>query len=128
MGMYTEFFFRAGLQRNLPKEVLDILWLLIGVSEDFPPTIPDHAFFETHRWRKILTSSSYYFVPLSVSELVKDDITNQYSLVAYSSLKNYDSEIEKFVDWIRPYVDTPPGEMLGYSRYEESKEPEIFYY
>ena len=85
-------------------------------------------FFETHRWLRILTSSSYYFVPLSVSELVKDDITNQYALVAYSSLKNYDSEIEKFVDWIRPYVNATQGEMLGYIRYEEDSEPEIFYY
>ena len=46
----------------------------------------------------------------------------------HSSLKNYDNEIGKFLDWIAPYLQPaePPNGLLplGFSHYEEDEYPE----
>ena len=56
-----------------------------------------------------------------------DDIAKAWCFVSRSDFKNYDSEIEKFIDWIGPHLDVNPGEMIGYYRYEEFSEPTIIY-
>ena len=48
-----------------------------------------------------------------------EEAPDNYRLLLNCSLKNYDSEIEKFCDWIGPYVSEPDGADLGVSRYEE---------
>lgn len=75
----------------------------------------------------MLTCSSYYFTPVNVNHFEYDSIANYWSLVSYSSFKNYDGEVEAFFDWLKPFVDDEPGTLIGYHRYEEYEEPTLVY-
>ena len=91
------------------------------------PELPPHEFFSCDRWGMLFTMDSYYFDADTHSILRYDDIAEQYFLNIQSNLKNYDSEISKFIDFIMPYVDAMKGDFLGYSRYEEDTEPTLIY-
>jgi len=123
MGMYTEFVMTARI-KDVP-EVVAVLKYMAGQSDE-KPALPDHPLFLAPRWDMLFRCSSYYFVPLSVAKFEYDDIGKYWCLISYASIKNYDQEIEKFIDWIKPYVDNDDT-MFGYSRYEEMREPTIYY-
>lgn len=42
-----------------------------------------------------------------------------------ANLKNYDNEIDKFLHWLAPYIDTEG--FIGYTRYEEYDDPTLIY-
>ena len=130
MGMYTEFHFNSSLRDDVPKEVLDILHYMLGEWDDdtTPPETPDHSMFATSRWRFMLCMSSYYFDADTSSTLRFDDISGQYYLCIRCSLKNYDGEIQKFCDWMCPYLDKFDGEFLGFLRYEETEFPTLIFH
>ena len=46
-------------------------------------------------------------------------------LTVRCSFKNYDDEIELFLDWLAPYIETYG--FLGYHRYEEFDDPTLIY-
>ena len=124
MGMYTEVNLTVRLREDTPSEVIQVLSYMVGASTD-KPELPDHSFFACDRWAATLNCSSYYFVPFSTFELRFDGIANTFYIVGRADLKNYDDEIEHFIDWLTPYIDAEPGQMLGYSRYEECLRPTI---
>ena len=128
MGMYTEFHFNASLKKGTPEGVLNVLRYMVGDIEDRPQNLPDHDLFKTQRWWLMLVCNSYYFDADTHSTLRFDDINDSHYLCVRSNLKNYDSEIEKFCDWIMPYLDKFPGDFLGFSRYEETEVPNLIYY
>jgi len=131
MGMYTEFHFNAELVKDLPKEVENILKYMIGESdgEDIsPPDLPNHKLFSTPRWQVMLMGDSYYFAADTISTLRYDNITNSHFLCIRCSFKNYDSEIELFLDWISPYIEMDSGEFLGFYRYEMDEIPTLIYH
>jgi len=133
MGMYTEFVFGAELKHDTPKEVIGVLKYIIlsNVIEKSPDMIiPKHPFFETDRWHLLGQCSSYSFgFSASCSKMVYDNITTSWLIAIRSSIKNYNNEIEKFMDWIKPYIKHGSGrrEFLGYSLYEEAEEPKLYY-
>lgn len=109
------------------EEVVNVLKFMVD-SETYPePAHPSHPFFQTSRWSWMFRSNSFYFVPRSIQLFERDDISNNWVLIVRCDLKNYENEIEKFIDWITPYVDMGPDQMFAYSRYEETKEPTIYY-
>lgn len=130
MGMYTEFHFNVRLKDDTPKDVLEVLTLMLGGDVE-PPMLPDHPLFKTPRWHYMLVSDSEYFDSQSRSELSQDfSITcrPRIYLSVRTNLKNYNEEIQKFIDWIRPHLaSTDPRDLLGYYRYEESREPTLLY-
>lgn len=125
MGMYTEFNIGVALKKNTPSEVIDILKYMVRDVEDRPSTLPDHPLFKTDRWFILFTCGSYYFDGETNSMFNFDDIDGKWYLTVRSSLKNYCSEIEKFLDWIRPYLYTTG--FLGYFWYEEYEDPILIY-
>lgn len=127
MGMYTEFHFNSEL--NIPKEceVAEILKFMVGDREDEPKEIPDLPLFGDTRWRFMLQCDSYYFDADTRSTLRWDEVSKSYYLNIRCNLKNYDGEIEQFIDWIRPYLDKERGDFLGFYRYEESETPTLIY-
>ena len=133
MGMYTEFVFGVSLLSTTPGNVLDILNYLVNSEEfNYKKELPNHVFFKCDRYKAIATCSSYYFgcsESVSRFDYLPDSISKEYILSIRSNLKNYDNEIEKFVDWIRPYVSSGSGtnDLLGYKLYEESIVPYLFY-
>lgn len=125
MGMYTELVVSAEIKPI--EEIIDTLKVMAGLSDKFVK-LPEHPLFKTSRWRCLFNSSSHYFVPRSVCLLEYDDISASWILIVRSDLKNYEHEIELFIDWIRPYlVECGYETMFAYSRYEETKEPTIYY-
>ena len=129
MGQYTELIFGASLKKDTPKEVIDVLDYLVTLNNK-PKTLPEHDFFKNDRWEGVLCMGSYYFgVSDSVSQLWFDKIDKQWHLSNRSNLKNYDSEIENFLDWIKPYIGTGSGTDDFYAIVcnEEERTPTIYY-
>lgn len=128
MGMYTEFVFASELKHDTPSEVEHILKAMVngnGFGELL--IIPDHDFFKCDRWEMLFTSDSYYFDGKTSASFELDDISNNYYLTVRSNLKNYDSEIQKFLKWIKPYLVLYGNKFLGYYMYEEDEEPTLIY-
>lgn len=127
MGMYTEFHFNVELIENVPQEIIDILNYMLNKGTQEPLPEPDHPLFKTSRWRRMLRSDSYYFAADTHSTLRYDDIGHSYYLCIRCNLKNYDNIIEKFIDWIMPYLYQYPEDFLGFSRYENTEQPTLIY-
>jgi len=132
MGMYTEFVFGCELKKDTPIDVINILkYIFNGEGNKDKLNLPNHPFFTSFRWRIIAHCSSYYFgYSKSLSNLYYDDISNRWKFAIRSSIKNYECEIENFIDWIRPYIEEGSGwprEFLGYSIYEEDEHPKLYY-
>lgn len=125
MGMYTEFHFNAELRRDTPPEVLSVLRYMIGKGEK-PEVLPGHRLF-TLAWPVVLSGDSYYFDADTHSTLRYDKLAEAHFLCIRSNLKNYGGEIAAFVDWITPYIAKAPGEFLGFSRYEETEQPNLIH-
>lgn len=129
MGMYTELVCAFELKKDTPEKVIETLKYMLDYSDEDIKT-PDHELFKTHRWEFMLRSDSYYFTGTTDSSMRKDDIADSYIVNVRCNLKNYDDEIEKFLDWIKPYISKDymeEREFIGYSRYEEAERPTLIY-
>lgn len=129
MGMYTELHYNAELKIARQSKVAKILQYMVGDLDEPPAKLPKHPLFKTERWAIMLMMDSYYFDADTRSTLRWDDISNAYYLCIRCNLKNYGSEIEQFIDWIKPYlaVHIDNEELLGFYRYEEDREPTLIY-
>ena len=133
MGMYTEILFRAEMVQNWaedPKVKMAIETLSVVESpyiEDGQRSLlPDHPFFDCHRWQLLSRCDSYYF-PFGNHNNWVHDHQGGYYWSFRANLKNYDDEIAQFFDWIDPYLREPEGEFLGYSLYEEDNSPSLYF-
>ena len=126
MGMYTEIVFKATVRKDIDKKAMQILEHLFN-SGPRPDKLelPEHAFFETWRWQSIGSCSSFYHHPRSVSDWYDVEYSDSIYIFSRSDLKNYDSEIDKFFDWIMPYIDEPGGQCIGWRWYEEDEQPTL---
>ena len=125
MGMYTELNIEIEVVND--KKVINILKYMLGDIED-KPKLFDHELFTSERWEWMLRSDSYYFDGQTDSKLFTDNLSKgnqRYYLNVRCNLKNYDKEIQKFLDWLYPYMETYG--FIGYSRYEECYEPTLIY-
>ena len=123
MGMYTELNIGLELKKDTPDEVINIIEYMISDKEQDRPTTPNHPLFSTNRWDVMLTCGSYYFNAKPVHRFEYDEIGRCWFLTNVSNLKNYNSEIEKFLDWISPYINDDG--FFGYMRYEEDAMPTL---
>jgi hypothetical protein len=96
--MYTEFVFKAIVSENAPENVKAILRGLFN-GDAMIGILSAHKFFDCKRWADVGRSHSYYHIPWSDSKYKENRIFSR------SDLKNYDNEIEKFVDWVSPYLE-----------------------
>lgn len=125
MGMYTEL--NIGVRICPTPTVVQKLNYMLG--EDTEDVHIDHPLFtDQTRWKYMLVSGSYYFGGKPDSKLFIDNLypdDPMYFLNVRCNLKNYDEEIEKFMDWLCPYIETEG--FLGYKRYEECDTPTLIY-
>ena len=126
--MYTALSFNSRLKEDVSQKIIEILAYMIGDGEDEPTNLPKHPLFGNTRWRHMLRCDSYYFDADTHSTLRYDDIASAWYLCVRSNLKNYDSEIQKFVNWVTPYLDKEDGEFLGFYRYEENVQPTLLFH
>ena len=126
MGMYTELIFGAGLKKDTPENIIEALKYMMGEIEEKPKDFP----LPNGRCEWLFRGSSYYFgVNSPVSKMWKDDIGKNWVLSTRSNIKNYEGEIEAFLEWIKPYIDSGSGyrDMYAIVTYEEAKAPNIYY-
>lgn len=138
MGMYTEFNIGIAFKKNTPDNIIKILeYLLCGGRVGYEQEeyilgiitrereLAEHEFFKCDNWDIVLAGYSAYFDGITVSKMELDEMQRKYHLNVRSSIKNYEQEIEKFMDLISPYIDTEG--FLGYMRYEECDDPTLIY-
>lgn len=115
MGCFTEINVNFDLVEDTPEDVVNIMHYLIltNRNETKPSVLPKHEFFECDRWDNIDSKMEY------------DDISKTYRVSIRANLKNYDSEIEKFLDWLLPYIDT--NGFIGYEKHEDMDDPILIY-
>lgn len=118
MGMYTKLNVKIELDDNHPdydKAVAILCHMLYFDNCHIHEytTHFKHELFKTRRWEGMMHSSSAYFGVHDPSYL-KDG-----TIYADFDMKNYDQEIEKFLDWIYP-LSRSRG-VVGTYRYEESE-------
>jgi hypothetical protein len=126
MGMYTELIFGASLKKETPTQVIDALKYINGEIEEKPKDFP----LPEGRCEWMFRSGSYYFgISDGVTKLWQDDQTKRWLLCARFNIKNYEDEIDTFLNWIKPYIESGSGnrEMYAIKMYEEQDEPTIYY-
>jgi len=74
-----------------------------------------------------VVSSQYFATSKAQSAVWLDEVDGRYRVLIRSNLKNYDDEIEKFIDWITQYIHAVGGDFLGYSRSETTQVPTLIY-
>lgn len=121
MGTYTELVLKCSIKDDRPQIVHEVLTFLFGKDSEQPTDLPDHPFFKKRGWEAVGRSGSYYHCPAP---------TNFYDgkyLFSRSDFKNYDDEIDSFLEWLKPYLSNAPGKFIGWIFCEQVKEP-IFIY
>lgn len=134
MGMYTGIQIDVLLKASTPENVLEALRTMTLVTDwDRRSTerLCDHPLFDTDRWQSVLCCQSAYFPKCEKEQGPRAERLTQkpdgcWRLKASASLKNYGGEIQKFLDWIAPYVDERQTEEVGRYRYEETNNSTFF--
>ena len=130
MGMYTALHLGVDLKSETPKEVLDILEYMCVDNEQLAtmPRLPDHPLFQTERWNWMFHCDSYYFDYNTDCSFTHDHITNRHNLSVTCNLKNYDQEIQNFLNWVAPFVVDTYDQCSGYFLYEEEPIPDLIFF
>lgn len=121
--MYTELIFGAMLKTDTPKEVIDTLRYMVGNIEQ-----PEKLAFNSNR--NPLRGGSHYFGLISgATKMYYNDIAECWVLSSRANIKNYDRDIETFLEWIKPFIDKGSGnrDMYAITIYEEQSDPTVYY-
>lgn len=130
MGTYTEFKCKFRLKKDTPEEIISFLQKTIverdiGIGDkvliihgDVPRPTLNHEFFDCGNWYMLFHSNNFSPEEFPGSKFYEG---NGYPIIEiHTEFKNYDSEIDKFIDWISPYiVGRKKKQYLGYWRQEE---------
>lgn len=129
MGMYTALSLGVKFRKDTPQDVIDTIEYMVTGHKELEAerytTQALHPFFSCHRWSALLRCDSYYFDWTTGYNLMFDGISESYYLTGVSNLKNYSNEINLFLDWIQPHLDTEG--YIGWSMYEESVVPTLLF-
>lgn len=116
MGTYTEIIFGARLKKSTPKNIIDTLRFVANgpkqdINEEDPVIVYDKELIVKYHLYSVMRSASYYFgVCGPVSKMWFDKISGEWVLSFRANCKNYDSQLEEFVKWIKPYIRSGTGE------------------
>lgn len=112
MGTYTEFKVKFRLKKDAPDQVVNFLKktildrdlntdkVILSHGEVYTPDI-DHEFFKCSRWYHLFLYNNWD-PDINGSTMVKR--THNWEISIHTEFKDYDDEIDKFVDWISPYI------------------------
>lgn len=128
MGMYTELIFGASIKKDAPKEVINTLHYLVNGKKLYEEVEIEKSVTDG---RNVLNGGgSYYFgVCGGVAKMWFDNIRSEWIVSSRTNIKNYESEIQTFLEWIKPFIDSGSGdrEMYAITIYEEQSEPTVYY-
>jgi hypothetical protein len=124
MGMYTQVFLAIELNSLANPDVLYTLHTMV-IDSMYIVNGNEKVVFESERSQIMFKCSSAYFVDVIVSKLKYCPYSKSWSLLVHSHFKNYDSDIEKFIEFIKPYCRR--NGLIGYSIYEEDEQPTLYF-
>lgn len=120
MGMYTELFLQLKLKDDLPTEIVQTLRYMLDNDCGAPKEPP----FDASRWNWMLRCSSHYHYPYAHSFLDEPTYNgDSYHFFVRCDFKNYSGELEGFLEWIAPYVETQDLHYQGHWMYEGMEHP-----
>ncbi|MEE9238796.1 MAG: hypothetical protein V3U58_04460, partial [Thermodesulfobacteriota bacterium] len=108
--MYTAISVGVQLNDNLQDGVIDVLKYMTSGAQEFEAArytdSSTHPLFGGDtRWNVMLRCGSYYFDYQTDFNLIVNTL-GYYYLSGVSNLKNYDNEINLFLDWLCPFINT----------------------
>lgn len=121
--MYTEIYVNVDLKEDTPDEIIDVLKAMCDMVDSDSKVLEPYP----DRWRKLFYSCSYYTPDTYCHSLTYDGNTKRWSLLGKGDINNYGQEIQKFFEWIMPYVYGYPGYFIGYHRHEEDLKPTLVF-
>lgn len=129
MGMYTLLSLGVEFKKDTPKEIIETIQFMVdGNADELSPGLA-HPLFMCDRWGFMLRCDSYYFDWQTKWTVTKDYLYGidepMIYLTGNSNLKNYDGEIDNFLNWIAPYLKTEG--FLGFKQYEEQQYPTLIF-
>lgn len=129
--MFTELILGCSLTKDLPKECVNALTLISNREEINKNDKETKEFIKEYDLYNMCWSESAYFgaPPHCIFRRLEDNYGNYYSLSIRANLKNYTGKIEKFLEYIRPYVRWGSGthELYAMTIYEEDNYPTIWF-
>jgi len=128
MGTYTELILGCRLKKETPDNVIETLKWMARLSKKEPARLA----FKTKSGRNPLTGyiCHYFGIIEPQAPIFKfNKIAESWFLGSRAALKNYENEIEDFLEWIKPFIEQGSGENNIYAIVigEHSEEPVIYY-
>ena len=128
MGMYTELIFGATLKEKTPAYITQAFDCVINDNSDIKLSGETEQFIDEYSLQKLIWCSSYYFgARNNKPSCVFDKIANTWCISFRANCKNYQGEIEKFIEFIKPYVEygSGPTNIFAIDQYEETDYPTL---
>lgn len=127
--MYTELIFGATLKEKTPTYVTDALNCII--NDRVTTNLSDEAkqFIDEYSLSKLIWCTSYYFgAHINKPSCYFDKIANTWCISFRGNCKNYQGEIEKFIEFIKPHVEygSGPTNIFAIVQYEEDDYPTLY--
>ena len=125
MGMYTELILGCELKEETPKEIIEAIKDLLGNDQGKV----EKAKNQIGLTRNPIVGASYYFgVSSSQSYFKVEPYANAYVLSTRSNIKNYSGDIETFLEWLEPHIESGSGfrEIYAIVICEKSSEPVLY--
>lgn len=110
MGTYTEFSLSVKLRKDTPYEVVEFLAEMIMIKyirDGYYDTVNNIPYYDSKPWdrpvpfRHVLFTSSRWEAIFTGS---MEQNCAGWTLTLRNEFKNYDCEIQRFLDWIKPYI------------------------
>lgn len=137
MEMYTMCYLNCIIDKANENDIAVLDAMCHGDAEYEMLTSKQKKFtlFNTTRWKGMLRSGSAYFdfEPYSLLDRLyfingesEEGSCNVYQLSVSFNIKNYEHEIEHFIEWIKTLSSTKG--LVGYTRYELDDLPSPIYF
>lgn len=124
MGMYTALSLGVEFEKDTSYQIIRTIRRMLGHDIPFEAW-PEEKLFEHMRAEWMLRCGSYYFSWQTHWDFRKDDVTKTWFLSGVCNLKNYGQEIELFLNWIMPHLNTRG--YIGWMMYEDDDDPTLLY-
>ena len=127
--MYTELIFGATLKENTPTYITQALDSVINDRTNVNLSDEVKQFIDEYSLSKLIWCTSYYFGShINKPSCEFDKIANTWCISFRANCKNYQDEIEKFIEFIKPYVEygSGPTNIFAIVQYEEDDYPTLY--
>ena len=130
--MYTELIFEAELSKDTPKGLIDPFTTVSRKDTGIEVTsnkLEISKFIEKFDLNMLVNCCSAYFpAQQSFFNMYYNKYSDTYGIFIRSDLKNYEQQINEFLEFIKPYVVMGCGsnDIYAYVLYELDEQPTIY--